>query len=186
MVFLQGTFDHVTTSVLNDRVTSPLTFPRSTSPSHVQVPSRLALNPAVDATNAGPSIAVIQTSHDVHDTSPGRSLFGTTFCRTRIFSYIGALDPVSYALLSSFSPRFAAPLSSFSSLYLGHRTQDDALRPCAPRRAFGYNSLHCFLYGHRTFSLTSPCGSVAGKTNFRSSFFSLPFLLATLHNIPVF
>ena len=122
-------------------------------------------------------------THDVHDTSPVRPLFGTTFWRTRIFSYIRARDPFSYALLSSFSPRPAARFSSLSSFYLSHRTQDDTLQPCARRRAFSHNSLHCFLYGHRTFSLTSPCGSVAGKTNFHSFFFSsLPFR-SPLHSI---
>jgi len=119
-------------------------------------PQTLLLTPRGSPTLAASSCQ----DNSICDTSPVGPSLGATYRRTHILLFLGHSFPLLYVSSPLFRLRTPALplLLAFFYLSIGHGTTPLPLRPCARRCAFGYNSLHCFLYGHRTFLLTSPRG----------------------------
>jgi len=154
---------HVTTPSTRHVANITITTISSSSATHAKVPSRLASNPAADATRITHSrrLELSRQHHTRHLTRPS---LGTPYRRTHILLFLGHTFPLLYVSLPLFHLRTPtlALLLAFFYLAIGHRTAPLPPRPCpCPRpscRAFGYNSFHCFLHEHRTLLLTSPRG----------------------------
>ena len=126
---------------------------------------RIALASPPNATSARPPRWACHSTSRTTCTAPRKStLFGIIFCWIRILLF----EFLSYVPLSSFRLIPPFPYASFPSFNLafGYRTSLHLFRPCARHLALGYNSLNCLPFEHRILLSTSPCGSVASRTDF--------------------